>query len=160
MRPGHSTEEAATHRPSAAEPVCGPGARATHAGGSAHIHSKAPEGEGARARPKQRPFRCWKSPSEMLLFKQVSISPVWCRRPASGQRPRQHAPFQMRHVTKERKRFYFFRQNKGMGRKRDKHAVGGILCSGVTPSILTQARRRRATPFVRLVSSQVKKTEK
>ena len=54
----------------------------------------------------------------------------------------------------------FFRQKKGMGRKGDKHAVGGILCSGVTPSILTQARRRRATPFVRLVSSQVKKTEK
>ena len=38
--------------------------------------------------------------------------------------------------------------------------MGWILWGGVTPLILTQARRRRATPFVRLVSSQVKKTEK
>lgn len=47
-----------------------------------------------------------------------------------------------------------------MGRKQDKHAVGGILCSGVTPSILTQARRRRATPFVRLVQQPSEENRK
>lgn len=136
------------------------GARATHAAGQRSHSQQSTWRRRSESQAKAEAFLVLESPSEMLLFKQVSISPVWCQRPASGQRPRQHVPFQIRHVTEERKWFYFFRQKKGMGRKRDKHAVGGILCGGVTPSILTQARRRRATPFVRLVSSQVKKTEK
>lgn len=65
-------------------------------------------------------------------------------------------PFQIIHVTEERKQFYFFSQNKGIGRKtEDRHAAGRIpVGGGVTPLILTQAGRRRATLFVRLVSSQ------
>lgn len=41
----------------------------------------------------------------------------------------------------------------------NKHAMGGIIWSGFNTFILTQAGRR-AIHFVKLVSSQVKKTEK
>ena len=61
VRPGHSTEETGHAQTKARRSRSGAlGARATRQRGKAHIHSKAPEGEGARARPKQRPFRCWK----------------------------------------------------------------------------------------------------
>lgn len=45
-------------------------------------------------------------------------------------------------------------------KKQNKHAMGKIIWSGFNTFILTQAGRRRATHFVKLVSSQVKKIEK
>lgn len=45
-------------------------------------------------------------------------------------------------------------------KKQNKHAMRGIIWGGFNTFILTQAGRRRATHFVKLVSSQVKKIEK
>lgn len=45
-------------------------------------------------------------------------------------------------------------------KKQNEHAMGGIIWGSLNTFILTQAGRRRATHFVKLVSSQVEKTEK
>ena len=63
MRPGHSTEETGHAQTKRSGARLGPGSQ-RHTGGrgsARRVQSKAPEDEGARTRPKQRPFQCRKA---------------------------------------------------------------------------------------------------
>lgn len=61
-------------------------------------------------------------------------------------------------LLKSKKKFFFKKENNAEETE-NKHAMRGIIWGGFNTFILTQAVRR-ATHFVKLVSSQVKKIEK
>lgn len=62
--------------------------------------------------------------------------------------------------SKKNKQPFFFNENNALEETENKHAMRGIIWGSFNTFILTQAGRRRATHFVKLVSSQVKKIEK
>lgn len=149
MRPRHSTRRLATHRPSTAGPVWGHVSqrhtRVTALTGFTAKHLKTEE---------QKPGHSGDLFSFGESFGDATFSKVEHQ---SRVVPKHHRSFWIICVIKEQNVFLL---KQCTGRHREQTCNGKDGMRRFDTFILTQARRRRATALVRLVSSQVKKTEK
>lgn len=159
MRPGHSTK-GTSHTPTRNSTAClGPGEPGMHTQAAAlkKVHSQAPDDEEAKNQAKAGNFSVFRKYFRDAAFKKLEHRSDVVLRVRVLTTAKHHESFQIICVIKEQKKLFLMRIMHW--KKQNKHAMRGYM-RWFNTFILTQAGRRRATPFVKLVSSQVKKIEK